>query len=147
MYALPYYSRRWGTPVSDIVASAKEGANKDIAKEGGAKLGGVGKGSIRKSVNLKKNPKKGGKELAAQARPDQRQGRARRKTRGTIPLTRATQSCRAVASFLATFLEWVANHPLIWMWAYYVVALVTTSLVIVPTSLLIFATDFTCQAL
>ena len=51
-----------------------------------------------------------------------------------------------VSSFLAAFLEWMADHPLLGVWAY-VAALATASLVFVPPSPLVFAAGFTCQAL
>eukprot|EP00579_Thalassiosira_antarctica_P006571 CAMPEP_0201900140 /NCGR_PEP_ID=MMETSP0902-20130614/51744_1 /ASSEMBLY_ACC=CAM_ASM_000551 /TAXON_ID=420261 /ORGANISM="Thalassiosira antarctica, Strain CCMP982" /LENGTH=467 /DNA_ID=CAMNT_0048433719 /DNA_START=70 /DNA_END=1473 /DNA_ORIENTATION=- len=51
-----------------------------------------------------------------------------------------------VTGFIDIFLEWMAEHPLLGVWAY-ILMLVLTSLIFVPPSILIFAAGFTFQSL
>lgn len=51
-----------------------------------------------------------------------------------------------VSGFIDAFLDWMAHHPLMGVWAY-IFALVLTSLVFVPPSVMVFAAGFVFQSL
>jgi uncharacterized membrane protein YdjX (TVP38/TMEM64 family) len=51
-----------------------------------------------------------------------------------------------VTSFIDTFLDWMATNPLLGVWAY-ISMMILTSLIFVPPSILVFAAGFTFQSI